>query len=360
MNTLRPNRLLAAWPELRPVLRELSPFVNSNCSTDIAQVQASTHRLNLIYNTWLATLPVERRPRTTRTFFDIHDELGRNASFFRFGRQSFVIGDDVLADLGRSDADEVRVDDLKFPYPCFFVGFESESQKIGECSFEGILVRVGHMLGVTLFGRSIAEPTRVNFGTAYTVEFPLGQGLRIAEGFQNYLDAMHSRVTDLVAEMDGIESQAKVDGLSVRRAAILAAEAQATDFQTHRESLSVALSLAANVLCLLGSPHDDLLGPYEWLPSPGFHVTKKQKKAAIEAGALEVRTLRFGRTVAQAGQNGHDGRSPRAHWRRGHFRRQQSGPRSQPQWAVRWIRPVLVNSTAGGVAEETIYEVGGL
>ena len=50
------------------------------------------------------------------------------------------------------------------------------------------------------------------------------------------------------------------------------------------------------------------------------------------------------------------GKSPRAHWRQGHWRRQRHGP-GLTLSVLRWIRPALVKKESSEPAETRVYDV---
>lgn len=358
---LRPARLVQSWPSTRPIIEKQKHCIDANCISTHAGVVEMLDSLRLVYNEWISQFAVSERGGLHVGLYDLMDEVARVSCWTRFGRQSFIISQNVHYELLRSVTGDVRVDDLRFPYPCFFVGFDVAGPILGQSYVDGIFVQdSGNTVSITLCAAPSESEKAWKIAPAFSVDIKRGQGQTIREAFGQHISELYAQVAKLESAIGDGVSKAKVDGISVRAVAKTAARMQADEFSDHAEELSSATDFAAAVLCLLASHYEPLLSPPQWFPTSDLPMGKKFKKAAFQAGELEVRYLAFDTADAESRANGTSlgDHGPRAHWRKGHFRRQPFGPKGGSAYRPTWIRPVLVNAKNGPTAERSEYTVG--
>jgi hypothetical protein len=356
---LRPARLFSKWPRARQTVDELKQHINFECIAKHAAVVRSVEDCQIMYNNWVDQFPADQRHGLHTITFDLLDEVARNAVWARFGRQTFLIGAGVQAELMRSVSGEVRVDDIEVPYPAFYVGFENQGPRIGSGYLEGLMVRSSKtQISVSLCISPLPEQPSWKIDPVFTVELKRGSALTVANAISEYSNQIHQKVADLeVAIENGIASLKSKD-TRFGTVAVTSARQQAEAFADAEDEIASATEFAANVLCLLASPHDSLLSQQEWFPKSTLPIAKKNKAEHLQRGAIAVRWLKFEQSQSDGNTSGTLGAiSPRAHWRRGHFRRQPYGPKGDATFRPKWIRPVLVNPENGSPAERSEYRV---
>ena len=349
------------YPSVRHSVRDLAPQFTDGVTVRFGgggeQIyDQAMGRLVAEWNGHLAKLPLEDRKAHAHGYYDIVDEMGRLAAFERFGRNTFMIRADVLHALGLTDATAVRLSDIRFPYPAFFVALdEPVPAPDGSDELVGFWCR--------------ASDTEIRLCLRYRPcggvwpDFRLGPMRRIAlarrddvslvDALDDEVMQMAARAQELRAEME--RATGDVPGLVVLH--VTSAEREVIEIGERRGQIIRDLGLIGNVLCLLSARPDDIIGPLRLEPSGRAvdDLAKNQRQLAIKNGEVPVRTISFGPS-GHAGSHSTSGSTVRAHWRRGHWRRQRSG-RGLQAIVLRWIRPTLVRGGNGAEAERTVYLV---
>jgi hypothetical protein len=143
-------------------------------------------------------------------------------------------------------------------------------------------------------------------------------------------------------------------------------------FRSQEPAFRACLNIIVNTACFVTFRPDDITDAWEGEPSPDVIAAanasddsrriRDRKLGALrklESGDF-TRVKICGRNLftdtAQPEGGRTDGTSPRAHWRRGHWRRQRHGI-GLGLVVVRWIRPTIVMKDNGPLVEARIYEV---
>lgn len=357
---LRPARLYQKFPEARRCVRDLVASDQAYVASDVATLQLCIDRLASAFNERVASIPdfEARKPFSPSGLRNIINEMSWLARVEASGRQHFLIADDVKKELLNSDLGQIRVSDIRLPFEAFYVALEV-SLDFGSFAFEGAYVAMspqGPMVSMAFQEADASAPDWFLTRT-YTVVMDERDALLaevIATKAVEEVDnarKLAADISDAIGSFPGTVVAKSVEGFG-------------RDFAEREVELTAALTLVGNVLCLLAAMPEDMIRDVEFVPprSPQTSVStkaaRKVRGAALKAGSLEVRRLTFLRSDQHAGNGeGSDRIGPRAHWRRGHWRRQQVGPASQRTFKPVWIRPTLVNPDRGGAAEESIYDV---
>ena len=144
-------------------------------------------------------------------------------------------------------------------------------------------------------------------------------------------------------------------------------------FRSQEPAFRACLNIIVNAACFITFRPDDISDAWEGEPaadvlSAASAAGETRRTRDRRLGALrKLESGDFTRVKIcganlfankQHGDANHDGRSPRAHWRRGHWRRQRHGP-GLTLVVLRWIRPTVVMKDHGEPVEARLYEVSG-
>ena len=142
-------------------------------------------------------------------------------------------------------------------------------------------------------------------------------------------------------------------------------------FRAQELAFRKCLNILVNAACFIsfrpediydtwaGNPPTELIAAIE---DPGkTRAARARKRDAVRVldTADYVRIKICGKalfTEPTTGEIPGTGKSPRAHWRRGHWRRQRHGP-SLSLFQMRWIRPTLVCKDIGSIVDARVYDV---
>jgi hypothetical protein len=143
-------------------------------------------------------------------------------------------------------------------------------------------------------------------------------------------------------------------------------------FLSQEPAFRACLNIIVNAACFITFRPDDVTDAWEGEPSPDVLAAtnatgdsrriRDRKLGAlrkIESGDFtRVKICGADLFADNIRANGDliDGTSPRAHWRRGHWRRQRHGV-GLSLVVLRWIRPTIVMKDNGPLVEVRIYEV---
>lgn len=145
-------------------------------------------------------------------------------------------------------------------------------------------------------------------------------------------------------------------------------------FQSQEPVFRVCLNIIVNAICFIAFRPEDI--SEEWAGEPptwaieaindksNAHRARDRRRDAHRALAsgeytrIKVCGKNLFAAIPSNDENGH-GSSPRAHWRRGHWRRQRHGT-GLSMVTPRWIRPTIVMKDNGNLVEARIYETPGL
>lgn len=351
--TLRPGHMAKHFPELKSLIARLSEMYDSDGAISApGPDRAFFDPVRVSLNRRLEALPVSDRAPLIGQLWYLVDECARVASVNKFGRQTFLFDRSVLAELTETSLGDVRVEDVRLPFPAIYCAFD-QPQTSQELVFEGFYARtMGDVLRINLVTTSA-----VPVDWALSLEF--GLDLKLGQTFSGAIEREIMRIRELSMKLRS-EMEGLVNDLPGKELIPVTSQERAhQELVLHEKAVSGILPLVANCLCLLCAAPKDMVSQPVWVSDASPAPSKKLSRDRLRAGDLPVRRLRFAHRDTGVLDNGdHDGRrGPRAHWRRGHMRRQPVGPKGDGTFSPRWIRPTLVNPSAGGVAQESVYEV---
>jgi hypothetical protein len=288
-----------------------------------------------------------------------------------------------------TDCHEIHLEDLKLPFQELYLSFQPpELLMLGPGAYvDGCYVckqsagepgDVGEFLLVltsrradTDYGRSLSvtctDPT-------FSIHLPIGESGRgydveeaVELGIAEFLEKNAPPEEDMSQEVT-LPNGYVVQHLDIRAQS----RARRVDtFLTQEPVFRTCLNIIFNALCFISFRPEDITE--EWDRDPPAWViealadtrdTRRARDRRFNARQI-VATNDYARIMvcgkklfeqAAPVEGGGQGESPRAHWRRGHWRRQRHGP-GLTQIALRWIRPTLVKPDNGPIAEARIYDV---
>lgn len=359
----RPRRFVNKWPCFKTAVKQFAPYVVPGTATVtmpcVDLIQGQLPELRRLLNTRLQPMTLADRREWVGQVHDVFDEAARVGLFNAYGAQCFVIAPGVVDALGRTELAEIQVEDVcPPPFPALYVELEHPFAA-GGFALEGLYVRHDPKLGLNVNlcvveNRENAPDWAIE--PTFTLELPLNGSLIGAVERQMLTNRERAERlrTDLEAGIDALGGNSL--GIGVLRST--SEEKLAAAMETEQGFVERALTLSANILCLLRGGPAEMFGPPETWPRPAQPRPGAAHKT--EKGALEVRYVSFGASGDVRGEGGGiGGISPRAHWRRGHWRRTPYGPAGDKVYQPRWIRPTLVNPEHGPAAEASVYRVAG-
>lgn len=380
-----PMRTLRTRPDVRahPIAGAL---VQGAISLDTMNSVSEAHRIE--HNRHNLAFVRDARPRT-HLGGALKDVL---AAFVHkcHGAAIYSLPDKLTEEFLNTDCHEVNLSDLKLPFQDLYINFRPPTplvlgdgacvdgcyvcrQPRNEIGDEGelLFVLTSRKLKVD-YGRSLSvtctDPT-------FSLHLPIadeGQGYSVDDavesGIEAFLDENAPPEEDMSQEVTLPNGQV-VQHVDVR------AESRARRIDTFLSQEPVfrtCLNVIINALCFISFRPEDITE--EWDRDPPKWVTEaltddRDTRSARDRRFNANRLIAtndytrimvcgkalFDRAASRGSANG-QGVSPRAHWRRGHWRRQRHGP-GLIQIVLRWIRPTLVKQENGPVAEARIYDV---
>lgn len=365
-NLLRPMRLKQRHPSIYDTLKDICGLVIKHGWTDVTC--DGVHGVTELLGNWLlqqnAKVEIDRilDLGLEHPVGALNLELTAAAQFRIAGSNAFLLSDEVVGLLAHSSLADVRIGDIKLPYDALYLAFESPLPINELTLLEGAYLAVG---GDGFVFRLCFSTPRSGWpdwlidpamniilsGAEKTLaEAIIGHLSFCAEITAEYADdpmTHSSSALNRAVFSHGTRVEHSKRPTSVRYAEFIAG---------NRIGVEKALALVASAACLLTEIPDDLIGPMVLCPSKRSTGSKVMKTVpgAIEARYLTLKTSRpnAGNALAAGSTI-----SPRAHWRRGHFRRQPYGAKGNELFRPRWIRPVLVNPENGQPAERSEYRV---
>jgi hypothetical protein len=143
-------------------------------------------------------------------------------------------------------------------------------------------------------------------------------------------------------------------------------------FRSQETVFRASLNIIVNAACFISFRPEDITEDWEgeppaWMlqalsdPSETRRARDRKRDAVKNLTSGDYTRIKicgrnlFSDTPGNSGIPGH-GKSPRAHWRRGHWRRQRHGV-GLSLVTPKWIRPTIVKKDNGPLVETRIYDV---
>ena len=364
----------------RPTLRDLDPphLVDGTMSLDDHQQITELRRLE--WNTHMLGFERIVRPR------DISD-LGRetNSTLAAYlnraqGGAIYVLPDMLVEEFNHTDCSEVRLSDICLPFFNLFLRFTPPERIFltDKAYVDGCyVVNQGDEYLFTLTSRKDDVDYENSLSVVcldpiFSLHLPASDAdITINKAVQMGVDAFLSEnappdenLSTAFERPDGAVHQFIDVRAESRRRRI-------ETFRTQEPMFRACLNIIVNAACFISFRPSDIVDSWEGQPADDILSASKlpedsRRNRDRKTGALQkiakgdyTRIKICGRDLFNEPQR-HSleglGKSPRTHWRRGHWRRQKHGS-GLSLIAVRWIRPTLVNPDHSPLVETRFYEV---
>jgi hypothetical protein len=294
------------------------------------------------------------------------------------GGAIYVLPDGLVEEFDNTDCGEVHIGDIQLPFPNVYLKFTPPNRPLlgDRAPVDGcyavwqqdelLLVLTSSMPAVD-YERSLSitctDPMFSIHMPATNRDLPINEAVEL--GIQEFLNTNAPPTEDFSQDVtfpDGTVTHVA----DIRRKS---RERRIEVFRSQEPAFRECLNIIINAACYISFKPEDITDEWEGEPPgdllaaanlPGKNITGKMKQMEaqrqIDNGDF-TRIKLCGKALfpEEPGMPSH-GKSPRAHWRRGHWRRQRHGP-GLILIALRWIRPTLVKKDSGAPVEARIYEV---
>ena len=305
------------------------------------------------------------------------------------GGAIYVLPDRLVEEFDNTDCDEIRMGDIKLPFPNLFLKFTppqplflADGAPVDGCYLikqgdEYLFTLTSHWEGVD-YSRSLSvaclDPTFSLHlpAPAFKLDQP-GQdtdlciNAAVELGIKDFLSRNAPPTEDISQTIE------RPDGTTTTVIDVRAKSRQwrIAVFQSQEPVFRACLNIIVNAACFISFRPEDI--SEDWEGEPPRWVIEALKDARDSRSARDrkrdaLRNIASGdytrikicgknlfSDVPIEGSTGH-GISPRAHWRRGHWRRQRHGT-GLSLVTPRWIRPTIVKKDNGPLVEARIYDV---
>lgn len=280
-------------------------------------------------------------------------------AYLQGGSQTFQIGANLAGELSRTDIDEVRCSDIQAPYPYFYLRFEGlHGTEPGGSTLDGFMVvilddkRGGR--GIRITPMTAEPPDLLSPGSMFT-----GMDVAFMDPDEPIAKAIADRFREKVfGEPPKPEEEAQMLGRYEDLKAL--AETATANIE---EKMEAWLRLVVNALLYIDTCGQT--GERIWPQGAPAELVAKANNERTGAKKAEQRLVAMGYTrlfrheiSCNVEDDGGTHRTPRAHWRRGHWRRQRHGAGSREIKLIR-IRPALIGGKGGGAPTPRTYVLDG-
>ena len=375
--SFHPSRTLRT----RPAVQELPSPPLTNNLMDMPDYEAILHVRRREANAHMLAFHRLARPRDMALFNT--DTNSTMAAFMHraHGGAIYVIPARLVEELNHTDCAEVRVGDIKLPFASVFLKFTPpepvwlgenahvDGCYIGKQGDEFLFTLTARIDGVN-YQHSISvacmDPTFALHVPTSDPELEINGGVQLGiEAFLADNEPPPENFSRDIERPDGTTT--RVEDIRARSRA-----RRIERFRSQEPAFRACLNIIVNAACFITFRPDDVSDAWEGEPSPDLLAAaaaagETRRSRDKKLGALRrLETGDFTRikicgqdlfTDARTADSGEgDGRSPRAHWRRGHWRRQRHGA-GLSLIVLRWIRPTIVMKDHGQPVETRIYEI---
>jgi hypothetical protein len=332
----------------------------------------------------LHSLAFERLARPTETGMALmQEDSGSCMAAFTHranGGAIYLLPDRLVEEFDNTDCGEVRVGDIRLPFATLFLKFApphpiflASGASVDGCYLanqgEELLVSLTSCLQGVDYQKSLSvacvDPTfSLHLPTA---DPELSINASVERGIEEFL------ATNAPPEKDESTTIERPDG-TVSYIRDIRAESRKRRIELFRSQEPVfraCLNIIVNAACFISFRPEDITEAWEGEPpnelidaanDPGTtrrgRDRKQEAKRKLESGdytRIKICGQKLFSEPAGEGVEGHK-TSPRAHWRRGHWRRQRHGE-ALSLVTLRWIRPTIVKKGTTSLVEARIYDV---
>lgn len=312
-------------------------------------------------------------------------QMDSNASLSAFVHRSnggsiYLLPDRLVEEFDQTDCSEVRVTDIVLPFHNVFLKFTppqpiklAENADVDGCyvvkqADELLFILTGRLEGID-YEKSLSmaciDPTFSLHLPASDPEMTIDRAVEL--GIEDFLERNRppeDNQSTTVERPDGTVAHMIDIRAESRRKRI-------EEFRVQEPAFRACLNIVVNAACFISFRPGDIADGWEGEPPQEVLAAVASKDDSRRSRDRKVGALKkiengdftrvkicgrdlFGGEPHERG-NG-EGKSPRAHWRRGHWRRQRHGG-GLALVIMRWIHPTIVNKDSGTIVEAKIYEV---
>lgn len=380
------DQVPAKWTNFHPcrVLRN-RPSIRSIAHTELVEglidketFEAITDARRREANRELVAFERECRPRDMAL-----QNLDSNTTIGAFvhranGAAIYLLPFELVEEFDKTDCSEVQLSDLSFPFFSFYLRFDPLNPlELGDGAVVDGCYVVKQQNEVLLSLTSKRQGVDYENSFALTCLDPMfalhlpcdDPQMSITKAVELGIQAFRESNAPPSESMSQVVE--KPNGLTTRIVDVRAAsrKRRIAQFENQEPAFRACLNIVINAACFISFRTDDIEEAWEGTPpgevlaaasSPGDTRAARDRRTAalrrIDNGDF-TRVKICGRKLfaADFSTERDTGRSVRAHWRRGHWRRQRLGS-GLVQIQLRWIRPTLVKKDAGAPVEGRLYE----
>ncbi len=363
---------------LRPAVRGIPSPAIFDGLIKMEALEIVTEARRLESNRELVAFERECRPRDLA-----HQNLDSNSTVAAFvhranGAAIYILPPPLVDEFDKTDCSEVRMADFAFPFFNLYLKFvPPDPIELGQCAVvDGCyVVKQGDEILLKLtstrqdvdyensFAITCLDPVFALHLPCSNPEISINDAIQL--GIAAFLRDNAPPTEDLsqVVQLPDGSTKEIVDVRATSRKRRIA------QFESQEPAFRSCLNIIVNAACFVSFRPDDVEEAWQGTPpndmiaattAAGETRTAHERKTAalrkIENGDF-TRVRICGRKLFDSDltAGAETGRSVRAHWRRGHWRRQRQGP-GLIQIHLRWIRPTLVKKEAGAPVEGRLYE----
>ena len=389
-----PSRFRALCPELAQIARKWSGERAGALRKDpLGSMQAMINSIIPVINSYQMRLPLEERPDLKDVAMKMPIKVATIAGLYGCGFNVFCFTPRVRDAVKHTSLDDVRLGDLQFPFPTFYVGFQgttniplgSPNHLIDGAYITGSRNDAAQTVSISVVLTSRRRDIAIRDPDRYILEDEPSYSLRVEGGFGDTFE----KALGFAIELGDLTREADLDGVDTFREGVVASqedaralgiELVAPDVSGHerqadfnRLNLPFArqgISIVLGALCLLTAAPDETSVSDTWADdapkdlvrkaqaSKEFRKRHKAMRELKARGFPTVRKIDLGLNIDAPGRSVPTGeRGPVSpHWRKGFYRRQRHGPGNSLVKLV-WIPPQIINEHLGAPVIGRRYDV---
>lgn len=347
----------------RPFSRQITTLYQSLTGTStVPSYKAFESICSLIinsYNDELSRIPSEKRPSNSKKLVNEESLAMHYSAWGCHGRQVFHFNDEIAKQFRRTDADEISIGLLKFPYNIFYMSFgvQGDLDLGGDGSFvDGAYVSVvpNELIQVVLTTKSedTEETSNSDWITKKDKYYYLALSLKdLSQTISSIAErALNEDIDKGELSLSKATNTIDFDGIEIKSRRPQNIREEMADLKDGYPVFRESLNLIINGLCYLSAYPDDIEASWPAdTPKPLIDkINKATKIKEIQRTTSKLTSMgytkihycgkAFERTLSQISEGSNE---LRAHWRRGHWRNQPHGSQLTSRKVI-WIMPVLV------------------
>ncbi len=320
------------------------------------------------YNNEIENLPFEKRPLDPRRLMPECSLAMHYAAFHIQGRQIFHFNEQIAEQFRKTDVDEIRVENLVFPYSVFYMSFGKQPDlELDDGAYvDGayIMVLGGENLQVMLTTLRDDYNSK-RFTWIFQPEKYYYLSLSLTDPTKSIASVANKALQEDLAEREKTTldqpTRMEFQGVTIinRRPESLKVELKEVSegYFVFRE----ALRLIINGLCYLSTYPEDIETRYPD-DTPAELLKKIQhpvKSKDIQRTVSKLTSMGYtkihycGKAFDRFKQsNIPTGKEVKPHWRRGHWRNQPCGS-GRSDRKMRWIMPTIIHKDKNDIPEDS-------